>query len=190
LTRTGGINQDNLVFTILVAMLFWFWGNNLAHLPRSVVFVRSAAWTHPHHQQHPAGDQNRNTSLSSCSCRRCSLSAQPDARTWDWCTGHSRAWQTQAAVFRMGAALALLALLVGQVIIQRRGNQSFPNFSGNRSPSWAKSDRPPQWRRMVTTDYMAATLLQLAVIRLGEQVLVIAAPPGRRYYWRSRVFDL
>jgi transglutaminase-like putative cysteine protease len=123
-----------------------------------------------------------------------------DARTWDWYVQGIRVpSKLRRQFFRMGAVLALVALLIAWVIpssdLQERLNR-FQEFLQSEPLTqlgeiWNRLFSTVETQGPTTTDYYGGESLQLGgAIRLGEQVvLLISAPPGRRYYWRSRVFD-
>ena len=203
---TGGINQDNLVFTILVAMLFWFLGYNLtwhifrvdrilrAILPPGLILITNSVYY--------TGDQNLEGYLVVFMFTALLLIVRSnlDARTWDWYVQGIRVpGKLRRQFFRMGAVLALVALLFAWVIpssdLQERLNR-FQEFLQSEPLTqlgelWNRLFSTVETRGPTTTDYYGGESLQLGgAIRLGEQVvLLISAPPGRRYYWRSRVFD-
>ena len=203
---TGGINQDNLVFTILVAMLFWFLGYNVtwhifrvdrvvrAILPPGLILVTNSVYY--------SGDQNLDGYLIVFMFMALLLIVRSnlDARTWDWYVQGIRVpGKLRRQFFRMGAILALLALLIGWVLpasdLQERLNR-FQEFLQSEPLTqlgevWNRLFSTVEAQGPTTTDYYGGDSLQLGgAIRLGEQVvLVVSAPPGRRYYWRSRVFD-
>jgi transglutaminase-like putative cysteine protease len=203
---TGGINQDELAFTLLVSALFWFLGYNIAWhlfrvdrvwrviLPAGLLLVTNTLYY--------TGDVNLDTYLLVFIFLALLLVVRStlDARAWEWYTAGIRVPRSLRSQFlRVGALLALVAMLIAGAIqindLQERLNrfreflQSEPvaqlSELWNRLFSTAETDGP------TTADYYGGDSLQLGgAIRLGEQtVFVVEAPPGRRYYWRSRVFD-
>lgn len=204
---TGGINQDDLVFTLLVSGLFWFLGYNIAWhvfridrvwraiLPPGLILISNSVYY--------TGNADLNTYiilfmfLSLLLVVRSNL----DAREWDWYVNGIRVpRRLRRQVFRVGAVLALLALLIGWGIpsgdLQERLNR-FQEFMQSEpleqlSELWNRLFSSADTTGPTTADYYGGESLQLGgAIRLGDQMVLLAqAPLGRRYYWRSRVFDI
>lgn len=203
---TGGINQDELVFTLLVSGLFWFLGYNVAWhifridrvwrviLPPGLILVTNSVYY--------TGEANLDqyiiifVFLSLLLIIRSNL----DARAWEWYVSGIRVPRVmQAQFFRVGIILALLAVIVAGVLpsadVQERLNR-FREFLQTEpltqlSEIWNRLFASVETQGPTTADYYGGDSLQLGgAIRLGEQVVfLVNAPPGRRYYWRSRVFD-
>ncbi|MBZ0284505.1 MAG: DUF3488 and transglutaminase-like domain-containing protein [Anaerolineae bacterium] len=203
---TGGINQDELVFTMLVSGLFWFLGYNVAWhifridrvwrviLPPGLILVTNSVYY--------TGEANLDlyiiifVFLSLLLIIRSNL----DARAWEWYVSGIRVPRVmQQQFFRVGIILALLAVLVAGVLpsadVQERLNR-FREFLQAEpltqlSEIWNRLFASVETQGPTTADYYGGDSLQLGgAIRLGEQVVfLVNAPPGRRYYWRSRVFD-
>lgn len=204
---SGGINQDDLVFTLLVAGLFWFLGYNItwhvfridrvwrAILPPGLILVSNNVYY--------TGNADLNTYiiifmfLSLLLVVRSNL----DAREWDWYVNGIRVpRRLRRQFFRMGALLALAAMLIGWGIpagdLQERLDR-FQEFMQSEpltqlSELWNRLFSSADTQGPTTADYYGGDSLQLGgAIRLGDQTVFLAsAPVGRRYYWRSRVFDL
>lgn len=204
---SGGINQDDLVFTLLVAGLFWFLGYNItwhvfridrvwrAILPPGLILITNTVYY--------TGENNLDgyiiifMFLSLLLIVRSNL----DAREWDWYVNGIRVpRRLRQQFFRIGGVLALLTLLVGWGVpsgdLQDRLDQ-FQEFMNAQplqqlSELWNRLFTSVETQGPTTADYYGGDSLQLGgAIRLGEQeVFWVSAPPGRRYYWRSRVFDL
>lgn len=203
---TGGINQDDLIFTLLIAMLFWFLGYNAAWhifridrvwrviLPPGLILATNSIFYD--------GDANLEAYavaflfLSMLLIVRSNL----DAREWEWYVNGIRVprnlrWQ----FLRAGTILALLALLVAWSIpsgdLQDRLDR-FQAFLQSDPLSqlgefWNRLFSPIETQGPATADYYGGDSLELGgAIRLGEQeVFSVSAPSNHRYYWRSRVFD-
>lgn len=203
---TGGINQDNLVFTLLVASLFWFLGYNLAwHLfridrvwrailpPALILLANSIYYT---------GDNNLDgyLILFVFLCLLLIVRSNLDAREWDWyLRGIRFSRKIRRQFFRVGALLALLIMIAAWVVpandLQDRLNR-FQEFLNNNpmqqfSEFWNRLFESGETQGPSTTDYYGSDELSLGgAIRLGDSVVFLAnAPQGRRYYWRSRAFD-
>jgi transglutaminase-like putative cysteine protease len=203
---TGGINQDDLVFTLLVSSLFWFLGYNLAWhvfridrvwraiLPPGLILITNSLYYTG--EASLEGYLVAYVFLSLLLVVRSNL----DAREWDWYVNGIRVpRRLRRQFFRMGAALALLALLLGWGVptgdLQERLNR-FQEFMQSEpltqlSELWNRLFSTAETQGPTTADYYGGDSLQLGgAIRLGEQgVFLVSAPGGRRYYWRSRVFD-
>ncbi|MCB9450091.1 MAG: hypothetical protein H6672_01560 [Anaerolineaceae bacterium] len=203
---TGGINQDDLVFTILVSLLFWFLGYNAAwHLfrvdrvwraiiPPGLILVTNSLYY--------AGPENLDGYLIVYVFLALLLVVRSniEARLWEWYVNGVRVpGQLRTQLFRIGALLALVvvigAWLVPSADLQERLN-NFQEFMQSEpltqlSELWSRLFSTVEMEGPTTADYYGGDSLQLGgAIQLGEQtVLLVAAPPGRRYYWRSRVFD-
>lgn len=203
---TGGINQDDLVFTLIVAILFWFMGYNIAWhtfrvdrvwrviVPPALILVANNLYY--------TGETNLNSYLLIFIFVALLLLVRStlDARSWEWYTSGIHVPKSVRGQFmRIGATLALIALLIA-IIPQSKDLQD----RLNRFQEFLQSDPLTQlgelWNRLfssvetqgpTTSDYYGGDSLQLGgAIKLGEQlVFVVQAPPGRRYYWRSRVLD-
>jgi hypothetical protein len=202
---TGGVNQDDLVFTLIISALFWFLGHNLAWhlfrvnqvwraiLPAGLILVINAVY------YSGVGDLTHYLIIYVFFALLLVARAHLDAREWDWYANGVRA----PAGFRrkmMAVGLVLAtALLVGWLApvqnLEGRLNEFQQFMSGeglqqlgelwNRLFTTAQSEGP------VTSDYYGGDSLELGgAIRLGDEIaLVASAPNERRYYWRSRTFD-
>lgn len=203
---TGGINQDDLVFNLLVASLFWFLGYNAAwHTfridrmwrviipPGMILFSNTVFYS---------GDNRMDGYLLAFVflCLLMFVRSTLDAREWEWYTSGIRIPRRLRAQFmRMGVVLAFPALLLGWSVpsgdLQERLDR-FQQFLQSdpilqMSEFWNRMFSPVDAQGPATADYFGGDTLELGgAIRLGDQtVLVVNAPPDRRYYWRSRVFD-
>jgi transglutaminase-like putative cysteine protease len=203
---TGGINQDDLVLTLLISGLFWFLGYNLAWhlfrvdrvwravLPPALILVTNSVYY--------TGDTNLDSYLVIFVFFTLLLVVRSnlDAREWDWYLNGVRVpRKLRRQVFRVGAMLALLVMigawLVPQHDIQERLNR-FQEFLQSEpltqlSELWNRLFASIETQGPTTADYYGGDSLELGgAIRLGDQVVFLAsAPNNRRYYWRSRVFD-
>ncbi len=202
----GGINQDDLVFTLLVASLFWFLGYNLAWhlfrvervwraiLPPALILISNSVYY--------TGDANLDvymiifTFLALLLVVRSNL----DAREWDWYLNGIRVpRRLRNQVFRVGALLALIVLIGAWAIPRQDVQDRLENFQefmqseplSQLSEIWNRLFSSAETEGPTTADYYGGDSLQLGgAIRLGDQtVFLVSAPQGRRYYWRSRVFD-
>jgi transglutaminase-like putative cysteine protease len=204
--RSGGINQDDLVFTLLMASLFWFLGHNLAwHVfrvdrlwravlpPALILFTNSVYYI---------GTINLDGYIVGFIFLTLLLAVRSslDSREWDWYLNGIRVpRRLRRQFFIAGTALALVVLAGAWAIPRSDVQERLQRFQ-----EFLQSDPLVQlaelWNRLVasaetqgptTADYYGGDSLQLGgAIRLGDQVVFLAsAPRDRRYYWRSRVFD-
>lgn len=203
---SGGINQDDLVFTLLVSGLFWFLGYNLAwHLfrvdrvwrailpPALILITNSVYYT---------GDANLNIYLIVFMFITLLLLVRSnlDSREWDWYVKGVRVpSKVRNQVFRVGAVMALVVLLGAWIVPMNDIEERLNNFQEflqadpltELSELWNRLFAAAETQGPTTADYYGSDSLQLGgAIRLGEEVVfLVSAPPTRRYYWRSRVFD-
>lgn len=206
---TGGINQDELVFTLLVATLFWFLGYNASWhvfridrvwrvvLPPGLILITNTVFY--------SGSTNLDGYLIVFMFLALILVARSnlDAREWEWYSNGIRVPRRLRAQFlRVGAALAFVVLIFAWLIphgnLQDRLN-SFQDFLRS-DPMVELSDlynrlfAPIESEGPTSADYYGGESLELSgAIRLGDQeVLYVQVPDGitvPRYYWRARVFD-
>ena len=203
--NTGGINQDDMVFTLLVATLFWFLGYNAAWhtfridriwrviLPPGLILATNSTFY--------TGDANLEIYFAVFIFMALLLVARSnlDSREWDWQRkGIQVPQQLRAQFLRVGAMLALVALLLGWGVPSGNLQQRLDNFQEflqsepltQMSEFWNRLFSPIDAQGPVTADYYGGDSLDLGgAIRLGDQtVFLVDTPPDRRYYWRSRTF--
>ncbi len=203
---SGGINQDELVFTMIVATLFWFLGYNVSwHIfrfdqvfrvilpPGLIIIVNTVYYT---------GENDLRPYLIVYLFLSLLLVVRSyiETREWEWYQAGIRVPRKVRRQFNTaGASLALVAVAASWTPqlpeIQQRLD-AFQQFMQS-DPLLQASE---VWNRLfstidaygpVTADYYGGDSLELSgAIQLGDgTVMEIAAPPDRRYYWRSRVFD-
>jgi transglutaminase-like putative cysteine protease len=203
---TGGINQDNLVFTMVVSTLFWFFGYNASwHIfridrvwrviipPALILLVNMVVY---------AGDASLDIYLMTFALMSLLLIVRSnlDAREWDWYVNGVRVPKSLRRQFvAVGAGISMLALVLAWVVpsgnLQERLN-NFQEFLASDpvrqlAEFWNRLIEPIESEGPATSDYYGGDSLNLGgAIRLGDQVIMlIDAPPEQRYYWRSRVFE-
>ncbi|MFN8531230.1 MAG: transglutaminaseTgpA domain-containing protein [Anaerolineae bacterium] len=203
---TGGINQDDLVFTLLVSGLFWFLGYNLiwhlfrvdrvwrAVLPPALILISNIVYY--------TGDSNLDGYLIVFCFFTLLLIVRSniESREWEWYASGMRVPAgLRNQVFRAGTILALVILatawLIPQSDVQERLRR-FQEFLQSEpltqfTELWNRLFSSAETQGPTTADYYGGDSLQLGgAIRLGDNIVFLAtAPPTRRYYWRSRVFD-
>lgn len=202
---TGGINQDDLVFTLLVSAMLWFLGHNLAWhvfrvngvwravLPPGLILIINAVFYQ--------GGADLTLFLVVYVFLVLILLARShlDAREWDWYAHGVRApkgFRRRMMVVGLLLALALLAGWLAPTADLEGRLQEFQSFmSGDGLTQlgelWNRLFTTADTQGPVTSDYYGGDSLELGgAIRLGDEVaLVVSAPSDRRYYWRSRTFD-
>lgn len=203
---TGGINQDDMVLTLLISALFWFLGYNLswhlfrvdriwrAVLPPGLILITNSIYY--------TGEANLEGYLIVFIFLTLLLVVRSnlDAREWDWYMNGVRVpRKLRARVYAVGALLALVVMigawLVPQSDVQERLSR-FQQFLQSEpvmqlSEIWNRLFSSMETDGPTTADYYGGDSLRLGgAIRLGDQVVfLVSAPNNRRYYWRSRVFD-
>ena len=203
---TGGINQDELVFTLLLALLLWFVGYSAAWhifridrvwravLPPGLLLVTNSLYY--------TGDANLDAYLIAFVFLALLLVVRShlDAREWEWYINGIRVpRKLRQQFFRVGALLALVVLLAAWLIPSGNLQSGLDRFQAflqtdpltQLSELWNRLFASADTQGPATADYYGGDSLQLGgAIRLGDQtVLLVEAPPANRYYWRSRVFD-
>ncbi len=204
---SGGINQDTLVFTLLVATLFWFLGYNAVWhvfrldrmwrviIPPGFILLANTVFY--------AGNASLDFYIIVFMFMALLLIVRSnlDAREWDWYVNGIRVpRQVRAQVMRIGAILAAVVLLVAWIVpsgdLQGRLD-SFQQFLQSEpiaqfSETLNRLFSPIDTQGPATADYYGGDTLNLGgAIRLGDQVIFqVNAPNNRRYYWRSRTFDV
>jgi len=203
---TGGINQDNLGISMIVAILFWFFGYNAAwHIfridrvwrviipPGLILLVNMVVY---------AGETNLDFYLMAFALMSLLLIVRSnlDAREWDWYVNGVRVPQRLRRQFIVvGTAISLIALVLAWGIPSGNLQERLDNFQRflasdpvrQMAEFWNRLVEPIESEGPATADYYGGDSLNLGgAIQLGDQVImVIDAPIDNRYYWRSRVFE-
>ena len=204
---SAGINTDELVFTLLVALLFWFLAYNAAWhtfrldrvwrviLPPALILLANMILY--------AGDAPLDGYLIAFLLVALLLLVRSnlDARQWNWYINGIRVpkvvWRQFAAI---GILLSALALAIAWSIPSSNLQQQLDAFQSflasdpiqQMSELWNRLFTPLEGEGPATTDYYGSDFLNLGgAVRLGDEVVMrVAAPPtDQRYYWRSRVFE-
>ncbi len=203
---SGGINQDELIFTLLVSTLLWFLGYSAAWhvfridrvwraiLPPGLILITNSLYY--------SGDANLEIYLVIFVLMALLLVVRSnlDALEWKWYSNGIRVpTQLHRQFFRMGALLALVALMLAWAIPSNNLQESLNRFQEflqgepltQLSEFWNRLFTSGEGQGGTTADYYGSDSLQLGgAIQLGDQeVFWVSAPPEHRYYWRSRVFD-
>ena len=204
---SGGINTDDLILTMLAALLFWFLAFNAdwhifrldrvwrVVLPPGLILLVNLIFFR--------GGEALDVYLFSFLLMALVLIVRSnlDRREWDW---HLRGVRVPRMVRRQFAAIGILLSLIALSLawsvpssdLQDRLN-AFQRFLASEpiqqmADVWNRLFSPIEGEGSATTDYYGADLLDLGgAIRLGDDIVftVEAPPPPQRYYWRSRVFE-
>lgn len=203
---TGGINQDALVFSLIVALLFWFFGYNAVwHIfrvdrvwrvilpPALILVVNMVIYT---------GDAPLDAYLLVFIFAALLLIVRSnfDARDWDWYVNGVRVPPRMRRNFMgVGALLAVIALAIAWAVPSNNLQAQLDEFQEflaseplqELTEFWSRLIEPVESEGPATTDYYGGDSLNLGgAISLGNQVILRAsAPTAYRYYWRSRVFE-
>ncbi|MGQ9907267.1 MAG: transglutaminase family protein [Candidatus Flexifilum sp.] len=203
---TGGINQDDLVFTVLVSGLFWSLGYNLtwhvfridrvfrAVLPPGLVLIGNAVYY--------TGSTPLEPYLIGFLFLTLVLIVRSnlETRQWEWFTHGIRVpRRLRFQVFWIGALLAAIVLGAAWAVPRSdleerlRRFQEFLDADPLRELGelWNRLFSSIETQGPTTTDYFGSDTLELGgAIQLGEDpVFLVSAPNQYRYYWRSRTFD-
>ncbi len=203
----SGINTDELVFTLLTSLLFWFLAFNAAwHLfraervwrailpPGLILLVNIAFFT---------GRTPLDRYLFGYLLMALVLLVRSNllSRRWDWgARGLRVPLLVRRQIAAMGLVLSLtslaLAFSVPSSDLQQRLNE-FQDFLASDplqqiADAWSRVFAPIESDGPATTDYYGADMLNLrGAISLGDDVVFTVQAPAmqQRYYWRSRVYE-
>jgi len=204
--QTGGINQDDLVFTLLVAVLLWFLGYNASWhtfrvdhvwrviLPVGIILGANLIFY--------SGDADLTVYLVGFIFISLILIARSylDNQEWVWYSKGMRPPRHLRGQFLLaGTILALLTVSAGALVPSDDLQERLDEFQEllqsdilqEISEFWNRLFSPIEAQGPVTADYYGGDSLDLGgAIRLGDDVVFLVQAPLRpRYYWRSRVFD-
>lgn len=203
---TGGINQDPLVFTLLVGLLLWFLAYNTtwhvfrvdrpwrAILPPALIIVLNAVFYE--------GDNAFELYLfvflflALIALARSAL----EQREWEWFNNGVRVpKRTRRQFLFVGAGLAAIMVMLAWFVPVNSLDEQLQKFQeflrsdplAEMSEVWNRLFAPLSAEGPTSADYYGGDRLELSgAVQLGDQmILAIAAPNDRRYYWRSRIFD-
>jgi transglutaminase-like putative cysteine protease len=203
---TGGINTDEIVFTIFVSILFWFLAYNAAWhvfrvdrvwralLPPGLILIINAAFYNRPAELTPY--------LAGFLFAALLLIARSnlDAREWEWYNSGIRIPPSLRVRFlQVGGLMAAVALAIAWVIPSANLQQQLDDFQEflrsepitEMNELWSRLFAPLESDGPTSSDYYGGESLELSgAVRLGDQpVFNVSVSDDRRYYWRSRVFD-
>lgn len=202
----SGINQDDLVFTMLVSSLFWSLGYNLAwHLfrvdrvwraviPPALILISNSVYY--------TGDANLEPYLIAFVFLVLLLIVRSnlEAREWEWYVNGIRVpRRLRRQVFAIGTVLALIVLVAAWIVPRSDLEDRLERFQEflqaeplqQLTEFWNRLFSSVETQGPTTSDYYGGDSLQLGgAIRLGDEVVfLVNTDSSRRYYWRSRVYD-
>lgn len=203
---TGGINQDNLVFTMIVSFLFWFFGYNAAWhifridrvwrviIPPGLILIVNMIISSK------AESLEIYLMIFVLMSLLLTVRSNLDVRQWDWYSNSVRVPRHVRRQFIMaGTVISLVALPLAWAIpsgnLQERitSFQEFLASDGIRQMSefFNRLVEPIESDGPATADYYGGDSLNLGgAISLGDQIIMLVdVPNDGRYYWRSRVFE-
>jgi transglutaminase-like putative cysteine protease len=207
---SGGINQDELVFTLLVALLFWFLSYNAAwHLfridrvwrviiPSGLILISNIIF------YSGSASLDGFVLVYLFFALLLIVRSNLDAREWDWYLHGIRVPSNLRRQFlAVGAALTLAVVLAVWLVPQRDLRDRLQRFQAflqsepltQLAETWNRLLAPIDAQGPATSDYFSGDSLDLSgAVRLGTDIVFWAsAPPlpngATRYYWRSRVFE-
>ena len=203
----SGINTDELVFTMLVGLLFWILAfNSTWHLfrveriwrvllPPGLILLVNIGFF--------GGKTALDRYLFGYLLVALVLLSRSNllGRRWAW---GARGLRVPALIRRqmaaLGLSLSILALAIAWTVpssdLQQRLNE-FQQFLASDplqqiADAWGRIFAPIEGDGPATTDYYGADLLNLrGAISLGDDIIftVEAPPQPQHYYWRSRVYE-
>ncbi len=204
---SDGNNPDELVFTMLVSLLFWFLAYNaIWHIyridrvwrvilpPGLVLLVNMVIYS---------GRNPLDGHLVVFLLMALSLIARSNLENseWQWSLSGIRVPTIVRRQFAaIGIVLSLLSLIFAWGVpthgLQERLN-AFQEFLASdpiqqMTEAWSRLFAPIEGEGPATTDYYGADLLDLGgAVSLGDDVVLLVDAPQAsfRYYWRSRVFE-
>ncbi len=204
---SGGINTDELVLTLLVAILFWFLAYNanwhifrldrvwVVILPPGLILLANIVFF--------SIDEALDVHLFAFLMMALVLIVRSNLnrRHWDWYIRGVRVPRVLRRQFAMiGILLSLLSLAFAWSIpsnnLQNRLD-TFQEFLASDPiqqmvETWNRLFAPLEGDGPLTTDYYGADLLNLSgAVSLGDDVVFTVDAPlaPYRYYWRSRIFE-
>lgn len=203
--NAGSTSDDDLIFVLFMAILFWFLGHNLtwhvfridrvwrAIIPPGLVLLINNFYY--------LEDQPLEIFLVMYVFLALLLIVRShvDAREYEWYRNKVRYPRHMRQYFlRVGAGMAIIFVLVGWVLPSGRDQDNMDRFNAfldslsRLSETWNKLFSSLESQGIASSDYYGGDQLELSgAIQLGDQpVMEIEAPAtSGRYYWRSTVYD-
>lgn len=198
--------NDDVVFVVFLSVLFWFLGHNAAwhvfrvdRVWRVIVPTGLVLLTNQFYYQ---GDAALDVYLVAFVILSLLLLIRShiDAREFEWYLNRiSFPSYVRRTFFQAGGALALIVVLAAWAVPTGDDDKNLERLNDFLSGE-AFMELADLWNRLfsslegqgiATADYYGGEKLQLSgAIQLGDQpVMMVEAPFGPRYYWRSTVYD-
>lgn|SRR5574341_1143353 len=201
----GGFSRDNLIFVLLLGLVFWFLGFNAAsnifrtgHLwlavipPGLVLLINNFYYV---------GEARLDLLLIGYLFLTFTLAVQTNS------SFRQQVWRNRRVTFTPGIQFDLLrgGVIAGVLLIAIAWSAPAASASNRLSAAWDQGSNP--WHRVqdtfnrlfggveggaaVSADYYGGAYLSMGgPINLGQQeVMYVYAPEGYHYYWRSKIFD-
>lgn len=198
--------NDETVFVLFLAVLFWFLGHNVAwhvfrvdRVWRVIVPTGLVLITNQFYYQ---GDANLNIYLAAFVVLSLLLLIRShiDAREFDWYVHRVHfPPRVRRTFFQAGGVLAALIVALSWMAPVGADDKNLDRLNeflsgepfAELADLWNRLFSSLEGEGIATADYYGGEQLELGgAIRLGDQpVMMVQAPPGPRYYWRSTVFD-
>ena len=204
---SGGVNPDPLIFSLLVAALLWVLSYNaIWYTLRAPSLIRvllpPSALLFVNYIFAPQAEAPREyAAVYLFLALLLAARAQLETRAFSWRRRGLRA-PTRLHIQNLiaAAALSALAMLLAARAPTNDVQSQLDDFQEflqqdpiqRMSEVFSRLINVGDWQGTTTADYYGGDSLQLGgSIRLGEQeVFWVEATPERRYYWRSRVFEV
>lgn len=206
---SGSSGTDNLIFSLFLAVLFWYLAHNTvwhifrldriwrAIVPPGLVLIINNLYY--------LGDSNLDLYLIGFLFFALLLVSNSyiEAREYEWYRNRIRyPKQVRQHFLRIGAAITLIVLLLGWTL-PTSGNQDnwqkLKDFLGGDplervSELWNRLFASLEGQGIATTDYYGGDRLDLTgAVQLGDDPVMFIEvennPQNIRFYWRSTVFD-
>ncbi len=198
--------NDDVAFIVFLSVLFWFLGHNAAWhvfrvdrvwrviIPTGLVLITN--------QFYYQGDHSLDIYLAAFVFLSLLLLIRShiDAREFDWYLHRvSFPPHVRRAFFQAGAVLAVVIVLAAWLAPAGADAKSMERLNDLLSSDpfmkladlWNRLFSSLESQGIATADYYGGEKLQLSgAIQLGDApVMVVEAPQGPRYYWRSTIYD-
>lgn len=201
----GGFSRDNLIFLLLLAIVYWFIGFNAAantfRTKRVWLAVIPPGLALLINMYYYLGPVRMDVLLIVYLFLTFTLAVRANA------VYREQMWRRKRVTFTPGIRFDLLrgGVIAGVILIAIAWSAPAASASNRLSSAWDRSVNP--WHRVqdtfnrlfggveggsaVTADYYGGAFLSLGgPVNLGNStVMYVYAPEGHHYYWRSKVFD-
>jgi hypothetical protein len=198
--------NDDVAFVVFLSVLFWFLGHNAAwhvfrvdRVWRVIVPTGLVLITNQFYYQGRASLDIYLIAFVILSLLLL-IRSHIDTREYDWFLHRvSFPNYVRRTFFQAGGALAVALVLVAWMAPTGQDDKNLDrirqlmsnNTLAKMAEIWNRLFASLEGQGIATTDYYGGDELQLSgAIQLGDQpVMIVKAPYGPRYYWRSTVYD-